>query len=194
MAKSTEPKVEEKVEASPLDVVQGDAAAKADDAKPAATRGSVKPKYEKMEIDRADFDRLISTIADQNKKISLLFDVADKGRLAKAQANSNGEPLIKTVKVSVWPDNKKFIVAWKLTRNISEIVNGRWIEDQKTLLVFSDGNSEEVSLLDFYRKPTKQKAEILSRSTTEKDGQSVQILKLKFTDGQELEIDANYIN
>lgn len=148
-----------------------------------------------MVMDKKDFESLLNTIKEQNKKIELLFDVADKGRLAKATSGANGEPLIKTVRVQKWPENGKFILGWKLINNQSEIVNGRWIEKQDTFLVFEDGTNLEVSLLDFYRKPVYEKAEILSRTRNENTkGEETQILKVRFSDGKVIEIDASFIN
>lgn len=146
-------------------------------------------------IDKSDFEKLISTITEQNKKIDVLFQAADKNRLARAYAGADGESLIKTVKVSKFSDNDKLIVGWKLTSNQSEIINNRWIEKQDTMLVFEDGTTLEIPLLDFYRKIVKEKAEIVSRVRKEDNrGKEIQILKLRFKDGKELEIDSAFIN
>lgn len=155
----------------------------------------VVPSSDQMTISRSDFDKLISTIQEQNKKIDILYDVADKSRLAKATAGANGEPLIKTVKVRKWPESDKYVVGWKLVRNQSEIINNRWIENQETYVIFNDGSSIEVPLIEFYRKPEFEKAEILSKTRTEDaKGKEVQILKLRFRDGKVIEIDSAFIN
>ncbi len=152
-----------------------------------------KKKEDQVMIDRKDLDKLFETIKDQGKKIEVLYDVADKGRLAKAMSGTNGESLIKTVKISRW-DNGLIIVGWKLTHNQSEIINGRWIEKQDTMLVFSDGSMLEVPLLDFYRKVKKETAEIVSRTKKEIGGVETQILNLRMKDGLTFEIDAAFIN
>lgn len=150
---------------------------------------------ESVSIPMADYKRLMETLEDQSKKIEVLFGAADKARLAKVQQDGRGEPLIKTVKVSKWMDNGKLVLGWKLIKNISEIVNGRWVEDQRTEMVFEDGSKEEASLLDFYRKAEKVQAEIVGRNTKEDMlGRPVQILKVRFSDGKTLDIDARYIN
>lgn len=155
----------------------------------------VKPKNDpQVTISKSDLEKLISTVEKQAKDINLLYEVADKSRLAKAQSGPDGASLIKTVKVSVWPDNNKFIISWKNTKNVSEIVGRVWVEDQRTLLVFDDGTNTEISLLDFYRKPTKQKVEVLSRQSDDSSGKIVKTYKVRFADGRELEIGEDFIN
>lgn len=147
-------------------------------------------------IDRADLDKLFNTISDQGKQIDTLFQVADKGRLARLAGS--GEGLIKTVKVSKYEG--KYVLAWKLTHNQSEIVNGRWIENQATMLILDDPTADgktssvEIPLIDFYRKITKDVAEIVKRSSTDEGGKVTRFLQLRFKDGKELSIDENFIN
>lgn len=150
---------------------------------------------EMVSLPKEKLEQLFATLQKQSEQIGILFDAADKNRLARAQANENGEPLIKTVKVSKWQDNGKYILGWKLTKNVSEIIAGRWVEDQKTMLVFDDGSNVEVSLLDFYRKIEKEKAEILGRNKKQDSkGIITEILSLQFNDGKQIEIDLKYVN
>lgn len=160
---------------------------------PAAAAASV---GEKVTIDKKDFELMMETIKSQGKQIGILFESADKSRLARAMAGSNGESLIKTVKVRRWPDNGKYIIGWKLVTNQSEIVNNRWIEKQDTTLMFDDGTSlSDVSLLDFYRKPTMEKAEVLKRLREEDEkGNEIQTYQVRFKDGKTINIGAAYIN
>ncbi len=149
-----------------------------------------------MVIDKTDFEKLLGTIKEQNQKIEILFQAADKNRIARAYAGADGESLIKTVKINRFSDNQKLIVRWKLTSNQSEIINGRWIENQATILVFEDGSNLEIPLLDFYRKIDKEtKGEIVSRvKKTDEKGKETQMLTLRLKDGKELQIDATFIN
>lgn len=148
-----------------------------------------------MQISKKDFETLISTIKKNQDDIKLLYNVADQGRLARVNSAANGESLIKIVKVNKWPDNNLIIMGWKLINNQSEIINGRWIEKQDTRLVFEDGSILEVSLLDFYRKITRDKAEIVSRrNDISEEGVETQTLKLRLGDGKIIEIGSAYIN
>lgn len=156
----------------------------------AAPVANVAVKSSQVVIDKADLDKLFSTITDQGKQIDLLFQVADKGRLARVVGS--GEGLIKTVKIGKY--NGQYVVGWQLTTNQSEIINGRWIENQVTTLILEDKSRVDISLLDFYRKITKDVAEIVKRSTIDEDGKTVRILHVRFKDGKELHIDDSFIN
>lgn len=161
---------------------------------PIAPAPEKKGKEEKITITRKEFDTMISTIERQSKDIGTLFEVADKSRLAKIQ-NATGESLIKTVKISRWPDTKKLILGWKLTKNISEIVNGRWIEEQKTIIIFEDGTNEEITLLDFYRKIEKIKGEVLKRRTEQDStGAKKEYVTVGLEGGKQVELDLAFIN
>lgn len=152
----------------------------------------VTKKEDSVTLSRVDFEKLIGTVKTQNEKIDLLFKVADKARLAKLQGA--GESLIKVAKVSRWPDNNKIVIGWGLTKNQSEIINGRWIEDQKVLLMFEGGDNQEVSLLDFYRKIVKEKVEIVKKSIVEEGGTKKEFYTVRFSDGRELGVDSSFIN
>lgn len=148
------------------------------------------PKSEKVELNREDLERLMKRLDDQDKTINLLVKSADKGRYSKALNDSSNTSLIRTVRVSKYTKNGKIIMGWKMTHDQCEIVAGRWVEDQRTMLIFEDGTEEEVTLLDFYRKIAPIEGEIVSR--TEKQDDS--ILKVSFPDGKEIEISAKFVN
>lgn len=146
-----------------------------------------------VKIKKSDFDRLIKSVETLSKDRDTLFSVADKSRLARAQAMS-GEALIHTAKVSMF--DGKYIIGWKLTKNISEIMpqTGRWVEDQQTVLVFEDGETLEMPLIDFYRKITKVSGDIVSQTEQNSGGIKSTIFTLEFKDGKQLSIDNKFVN
>jgi len=148
-----------------------------------------------VEVKKADLEVIMKKLEDQSKTIDLLYQAADKGRLAKAMWDEKGtNVLIRTAKISKYEPNGKLIIGWKLTKNQSEIINGRWIEDQKTMLVFEDGETAEISLLDFYRYISRVSGEIISRTQKFIDGVEDEILKISLSDGRTLEISSQYVN
>jgi hypothetical protein len=153
-----------------------------------------KPK--KVEINESDLSVLIKKIEDQGKAINLLTEAADKTRLAKAMSKGGSEPLIKTVKVRKYDPEGKLVIGWKLTSNQCEIINGRWVEDQRSLIMFEDGETKEVPLLDFYRKMSHEIAEIVSRvSETGSDGVIKEYLNIRLQEsGKSFKIGVEFIN
>lgn len=148
-----------------------------------------------VQVKESDLNRLLEQLDKQAKDIDLLYKASDKTLLSKALGTGN-ESLIKTVKISFWEDNKQLVVGWKLTKNVSEIVLGKWVEDQQVLVIFENGDQQTVSLLEFYRRCLKKKVgEIIKRSTeTDNEGGSVLMLTVKFDDGKELKIDSTFVN
>lgn len=154
-------------------------------------------KEETIEISKSDLNTLLEKIEKQSEQIDVLFNAADKGRLFRAQNNNQGESLIRTVKVSRLKDDEsgRYIVAWKMTRNNCEIINGKWIEDQKVLIAFDDGKDKEIDFIDFTRKVEKDTAEIVSKENRVlSNGKTEEILNVLFPSGKKLSILANYVN
>lgn len=153
------------------------------------------PKKEaKVEVTKEDLQALMRKIEDQSQTIEILLRASDKSRLAKAMTDG-GKPLIKTVRVNYYDPVGKLVVGWKNTMNQSEIINGRWIEDQRTMLIFEDGSTLEVTLLDFYRKMSGVKTEVVSSvEKMDEKGNRTKILKVRFDDGRELDIAEVFIN
>lgn len=154
-----------------------------------------KTEESKVEVTKSDLESLVKRIEDQSRTIDLLIEASDKSRLAKANEQS-GRPLIRTVRVLKFPETGKLVIGWKSTFNQCEIINGRWVEDQRTLVMFDDGTSKEITLLDFYRKMVGVKAEVVSSDQTvdEKTGKINKVLKVRFEDGRELQISELFIN
>lgn len=135
-----------------------------------------------------DISTLIKKLDEQSKQIEVLFKTADKSRLQKYDEANNGA-LIKTVKV--WIFEGKIVLATKLTSNRCEVIQGRWFEEQKVNVVFDDGSSREMDLLEFTRGKSYQKAEIIERRHP---AGSEEMLKVLLPEGKEVELSVNFIN
>lgn len=149
----------------------------------------------KVMIKQSDLNMLFEKIEKLTKGQETLFDVADKSRLMRHQAMS-GDALIRTAKISIY--NGKYVMGWNLTKNVSEIMpgTGRWVEDQSTMLVFDDGSTEEIPLIDFYRKITKESGEIVNQTDQldEVTKNKVTIFTIEMKTGKQINIDNRFVN
>jgi len=104
--------------------------------------------------------------------------------------------LIKQVKISKWEDNGKYIIAWKLMNNRCEVVMGKWIEEQNVTIVFEDGESVTVPLLEFYRKTiNKVAADLLKRiEEIDEKNNKVTMFNVQFPNGKKLTINSVFVN
>lgn len=153
-------------------------------------------KDEFVQIKRSDFDRMMGQMEKQSKDIELLYKTADKSRLAK-EMDKDGENLVKQAKVSVWEDTNDFIVGWKLITNKCEVIMGKWIEEQTVNVIFDNGKTMTVPLLEFYRRTLKKvPADIISRDekSDEITKKKSTIFKLQFDNGKTLLIDSTFVN
>lgn len=152
-------------------------------------------KEDKVEMSRADFDKLMSTLEKQTKDIDLLYKVSDKSRLAR-EYNREGENLIKQCGVRLWDNTGLLVIGSKLLTNRCEVVMGRWIEEQNMSIVLEDGQVIEMPYLEYVRKTIHKKmADIIGKQEeTDSSGNKVQLFKLQFADGKVLLINSNFVN
>jgi len=151
-------------------------------------------KSDTVEISRDDFNKLMDRLDKQAKDIGTLYQVADKSRLARAQGPE--ENLIKQAKVSTWDDTGKFIIGWKLVSNRCEVVMGRWVEEQDVVIVFEDGETLKIPLIEFYRKTLhKISADIIARTEEfDEKNNKINMFKLQFPNGKVLLINSAFVN
>lgn len=151
---------------------------------------------ETIQVKKSDFDMLMKTVETLSKDRDILFKAADKNRLARVN-DSESQNLVKKVKISKWKNNGMYIIGWKLTSNVSEILPGsnRWVEDQRTMLVFEDGSTIEVPLIEFYRSTiAKDVADIIASTQKFIDGQNIVEYTVEFPNGRKLLIDNRFVN
>lgn len=151
-----------------------------------------------VKVKAEDLQSIFTRLDKQAKDLDLLYRASDKNRLSRAMGE-NEESLIKKVKVSIWQDTGIHVIGWKMTKNVSEIIAGRWVEDQQVLVTFEEGEPINVTLLEFYRKILqKDLADILER--TEKSEkvngrvEKFEMLTVQFEDGKQLIINSRFVN
>lgn len=151
-----------------------------------------------VKVKAADLKNLFDRLDKQASDIDLLYRASDKNRLSRALSDGE-ESLVKQVKISIWQDNGEHVIGWKMIKNTSEIVNGRWVEDQTVQVVFEKSQPITVPLLEFYRKMLqKDLADILERTQkSEKVNgrtETYEMFVVKFADGKELTINSKFVN
>ncbi len=136
--------------------------------------------------------RLENTIKQQEKDISMLTTVADKGRLAKYEDKNRGT-LIRTARVGIWKGD--VILGWVMVKDEVGFVHGVLQETQiiKLFLDAGPGNSpkeQEVEYLNFYRNVSRATGDVLKESR----GTNGETRLIKLQDGREFELDIRFIN
>ncbi len=156
---------------------------------------TVAAEEETVQIKRKDFDRLMNQMEKQSKDIELLYKVGDKSRIAR-ELGKEGENLIKQVQVRTWDDTGRIIIGWKLLTNKCEVILGRWVEEQTTTIMFEDGETMTVPLLEFYRKTLKKIEADIVGTTQDIDSQNNKItsFKLQFENGKTLLLNSAFVN
>ena len=160
------------------------------------TQTPKEPEEPTIQIKKSDFDMLMKTVETLSKDRDTLFKAADKNRLARVN-DSNSQNLVKKVKISKWKNNGMYIIGWKLTSNVSEILPGsnRWVEDQRTMLVFEDGSTIEVPLIEYYRSTiAKDVADIIASTQKFINEENIVEYQVEFANGKKLLIDSRFVN
>lgn len=168
-----------------------------DDKKAKEVPGPLKSKQDDnfVQVKKEDYERLMSQLERNAKDIDLLYKASDKSRLAKAMGDG-GEVLVKQVRVWTWKDTGLFVTSTKLISNRSEIVQGRWIEDQTVKVILEDGSELEVPYLEFSRNILKKEtADIISKTeSVDSDKRPVVIFNVQFPNGKTLSINSAFVN
>jgi hypothetical protein len=87
----------------------------------------------------------ISKVEEENK---MLKEIAGKSAMAD-WADKNKEVGVRTAHFKVI--DGKTVIAWKTTKNEVKKINGIFTEDIKVEIVFIDGQSKEIDLVDLVR-------------------------------------------
>ena len=153
---------------------------------------------DKIVVSKKDLEGFLKRLDDVEADNKRLIAVADKGRLANEREKSiaaDGAPLIRTVKLTRLGRGPTFqiVVAWKLTDNESYVDGNRMVEKQNIQVVYKDGTSENIRLIDFYRRQNKETiAEIIKRSVNERTGETEVDVELK--DGERITLPIKFVN
>lgn len=156
-----------------------------------------------VEVDASTLTEILRKLEDfeaqkqkDDKTISKLLAVADKGRLANYEAQHEQASLIRTARISMWEGS--IILGWKTIKNEVGFQDGVLRESQTVrlfLLNSKDPKVEkhvDVDLLNFNRQVQKQDGEIVKDNTESKSGKRT--LTVKLADGMEIDFDVAFVN
>jgi hypothetical protein len=156
-----------------------------------------KPKRKMVEVPEDVLEKILAKQEkqdDENAKlkqeIEILREVADKGRLNKAdQLRADGK-IMKIVRLYKIGDS--YVVGWKRIKDeVYTDERGVIHEDQVVEYYFNQGEPQQMSDVKFSRNQRQEKCEVISE-TKDKDGKvTYTVLTPK---GQELSIDITFIN
>ena len=120
----------------------------------------------------------------------MLEQVADKKSLAQFYSR-NKEALPSIVRLRLM--NGKVIVGWRTVKDevYEDPITRKWKEIQIIQLMYEDGKTEEVALMDFVRKYTHMPTKVLSTTT---DSAGKEVLKVETDSGKIYTIGVQYIN
>lgn len=108
------------------------------------------PKQEmEQEVTKNDpiaaLEARLNKLEDENK---MLKDIAGKAAMAD-WSDKNKDASFKTAHFKVIDD--KPVISWRVTKNEVRKINGNYSEDIKVEIVFIDGSSKEIDLVDLVR-------------------------------------------
>jgi hypothetical protein len=147
-----------------------------------------KTGVETVEVNKTDLKALFDKLEKQAEDIKVLYQVADKSRLQRFDPSEKEAALIKTARA--WSFEDKIVVATKLITNQSDIINGKAYEDQKLLVMFESGGSQEMRYRDF----EVHKKYVVGEIVSVKSENDETYLTLRFGDGRKVELSAKFIN
>lgn len=133
----------------------------------------------------------------QNKSIDMLMQIADKKQLAaynqRNQVKLPGRATLRTMEDK--NGETKVILGWKTTKDevYQDAVTGRWKEEQRLMVVFEDGTTEEYFLMDYVRKYKTIGVEVVSKTTDETTG-NVAFKVRRLDNGKEYTVGVQFIN
>jgi hypothetical protein len=170
-----------------------------------AAREDFKAKIASNKTARPDEDVLLKRIAElerrdeeNQKKLEVLYAVADKGRLFNHESGSKEKKPVK-VKLSVYDD--KYVVGWRTVKDelIHDPRTGRTVGEAQQydlLLLGRDGLTTTQSVSGYLnfsnaRYNERVECEVLSRQESQ-DGRLT--FNVSLPDGRMLELDSKFIN
>ena len=151
-----------------------------------------KPVEDTITLPKSEFDSVLKKIKDIEEKNDMLESVADKGRVARWQAQHR-DFKEKIVKISTIEG--KVVTGWRMIKDeVGKNPNtGLWFEKQIIELHFIDNTKKEYDYADFTRLTHKIKGKVIrDNKFTDADGMH-EMLTID-VDGKEIDIDVRFIN
>lgn len=143
-------------------------------------------------IPKSEFDAVLDKIKGIEEDNKMLKSVADKGRLARWQAQHRDfkEKIIKVTTIE-----GKMVNGWKMIKDeVGKNPNtGLWFEKQIIELHFTDDTTREYDYADYTRLTQKVEGKVI-RDNKFTDADGIHEMLTVDIDGKELDIDIRFIN
>jgi hypothetical protein len=147
-----------------------------------------------VKVPQTQIDNLLKRLDSLEKDKDMLLQVADKRQLGIYYSRHQGK-IPGRVFLRVY--DGKVILGWRSTKDVVQpdpILPGRWIEDQRTELLFEDGTtSGEIPLVQFTRNYKQVVAEVKQKITNEETG-ALALKVVRLDNGKEYTIDVTFVN
>lgn len=144
---------------------------------------------ETVTLNKETMDEILFRLNKAEQDMKALLQVQDKNTSNKIEELRNQGKLVKSVKVR--KVDGEFVIAYKTIKDEVYFRDGRLIEDQTVQLTYLNGEKRDLTLREWARLGDYATCEVLKESR-EASGQL--FLKVKTEDGQEFDIDVNYVN
>lgn len=159
------------------------------------TTPALEPKPKTVEVNEDALQQLIKTVEDQQKRISMLTEVADKGRMDLWQRRHQA-PMLKKVHLTTY--NGKTVVGWRMTANevYQNPLTGAWHEKQEVEVLYEDNGKEVLPYKIFMTQSEKLPATVLS-TVRDSEGNETLTVEVETQPGQppkKLVIGSRFIN
>ena len=106
---------------------------------------------------------------------------------------NNKEPKELVPTAGVTKINGKYVQSWTTIENVADIIDGRLHEKQVISVEYTDGTSEPMNLLNFYRNKIKVIGEVV-RKFNDRENNDMETWVIKLADGEELKLTINFVN
>lgn len=158
------------------------------DETPVEEKKEKKPKDDVLEL----IKKLEDKIAEATKTNAMLLEVADEKKLANYYARNAGS-IPKVVRLR--EINGNVIIGWKtIVDEVStDPATGRWYENQQVEVLFEDGSTRQMHLLEFNRAFGYIKANVIS-TMVDQSTQSTALKVKRIDNGKEYDISITFIN
>jgi len=154
-----------------------------------------------IEVSKGLLESIQKEIEQLKQDKNMLLEMADERKRSQYFIRHQSK-LPKTVSLRAFQldDGKggmveKIVIGWETKKDdvFKDPLTMRWTEIQKVNIIFEDGTSKEMHLLDWIRNYKKVKAKILSRSIDEE--KKVETFKVIREDNEkEYEISSDFVN
>lgn len=170
---------------------------------PSANKEKTSPEIpegdsEKVTIERSVLEGILDKQKQQEEKIDMLTQVADKSRIFNYQEKNKGK-LIHRAKVVTWlyENIQHYVVGWRMIKDEVGVDSNNVVKEIQIMRLFLKNKKEgekpievDVNYVDVSRNAGLKEGDIISETRTN-DGET---RTLQFEDGEKLELDIRFLN